>query len=151
MLSARCCGLLAALTVMATACSSSSSGAHPQVGTTLPAVSSCPTPSAATATFPAGPASRLPRPAFAQAAKYLPTTVTGERTLQFTTAMSLAEAASFVRSKYPAAGYRLVGGDAEKREADIEWAHSGVTGRTRLSAVTGCSTTWTILTVTSQH
>lgn len=73
----------------------------------------------------------------------------GERTLQFTTAMSLADAAAFVRARYPAAGYRLVGGDAEKHEADIEWANAGLTGRTRLSAVTGCSTIWTVLTITA--
>jgi N-acetyl-anhydromuramyl-L-alanine amidase AmpD len=58
--------------------------------------------------------------------------------------MPLRDAAAFVQKEYPAAGYRIVGGDAETHEADIIWAHGRRSGKTRLSGTTDCSTTWTV-------
>jgi hypothetical protein len=59
--------------------------------------------------------------------------------------MPLRDAAAFVQRAYPAAGYRIVGGDAEAHEADIVWARGRTSGKTRLSGVTGCTTTWTVV------
>jgi hypothetical protein len=89
----------------------------------------------------------VPHPAFARSPKKIPVTVEGQTEVQFTTAMPLRAAAAFVHEEYPAAGYRLVGGDAESREADIIWAHGDAQGKTRLSQSGACSTTWTVLTL----
>jgi hypothetical protein len=91
----------------------------------------------------------VPHPAFAESPTYLAATRNGERVLRFTTAMPLREAAAFVQREYPAAGYRIVGGDAEAHEADILWAHGRVNGKTRLSGVTACATTWTVVALES--
>jgi hypothetical protein len=70
--------------------------------------------------------------------------VKGQDEVQFTTATPLSVAAAFVQKEYAAAGYAIVGGDAESHEADILWSHDGVQGKTRLSG-SGCTTTWTVL------
>lgn len=138
---------LAALTLVpfaVAACSSSSSGGSAEG---VPSVSPCPSPSTTGATFPAGAPTRVPHPSFADSPKRLPVTVKGQSELQFTTATPLRQAAAFVEKEYPAAGYRIIGGDAEAHEADILWAHGRARGKTRLSAAGACATTWTVLTL----
>jgi hypothetical protein len=108
---------------------------------------SCPSPTETGAPFPDVPASLVPHPAFAAAPKEIPVTVKGQSEVQFTTAIPLSEAVAYVHSRYPAAGYRVVGGDAETREADIVWAHGDAKGKTKLSQAGACSTTWTVLTL----
>jgi len=140
-------GVTSLVLIVCSACSSSSSGGGlPNAGgsSPLPSASACPSPTGSGAAFPAGAAARVPHPSFAQSARYLPRTTKGERVLRFTTAMPLHDAAAFVQAEYPPAGYRLTGGDAEAHEADILWAHGKVAGKTRLSGITACSTTWTV-------
>src|SRR5690242_10196440 len=80
-----------------TACSSSSSGG---TAATPPSVTTCPSPPKTGDPFPAGPASRVPHPAFAESPKKLPVRiVTGQDEVQFTTAMPLREAAAFVHTE----------------------------------------------------
>lgn len=86
----------------------------------------------------------MPHPAYAQSPKRLPVEVKGADEVQFTTATPLSVAAAFVQQEYKAAGFRIVGGDAESHEADILWAHAGRRGKTKLSGG-GCTTTWTVL------
>ncbi len=141
---ARAFGLLMVLGVGAAACSSSSSGgARPQAART-PSPAACPSPSTPGARFPSGRAAKVPHPSFAQAPTVLPVGARDEQQIRFTTQMSLRDAAVFVQKHYPAAGYRLDGGDAEAHEADILWVHGSYHGKTRLSGVTACSTTWTV-------
>ncbi|MGN6474624.1 MAG: hypothetical protein ACTHK4_13385 [Mycobacteriales bacterium] len=139
-------GVIVPLVAFATACGGSSSGSESEA-TDLPSVVSCPSPPETGDTFPVLAASRVPHPAFAQSPKQIPVTVKGQSEVQFTTAMPLRDAAAFVHSEYPAAGYRIVGGDAETHEADIVWSHEGAGGKTKLSQAGPCSTTWTVLTL----
>ncbi|HVV77660.1 MAG TPA: hypothetical protein VHC43_16695 [Mycobacteriales bacterium] len=129
--------------VLGAACGSASSGAGTAAQNPLSGLS-CPSPQTAPARFPTGPAADVPHPAYAQSPKPLPVDVKGETEVQFTTAVPLSIAAAFVQSAYRAAGYRIVGGDAEAHEADILWAHGNAHGKTRLSGA-GCTTTWTVL------
>lgn len=86
----------------------------------------------------------MPHPAYAVSPSQLPVTVKGEDEVEFMTPTPLSVSAAFVQREYAAAGYRIVGGDAEAHEADILWAHAGSQGKTKLSGG-GCTTTWTVL------
>lgn len=146
---ARAAAAAVALVALVAGCSSSSSGGAPSAGsgTTLPPVSPCPTPTVRGATFPPGPPSHVPHPFFATSPKRVPVDVSGVQELSFTTAMALRDAAAFVQQWYPAAGYRIIGGDSEEHEADIDWATANFHGKTRLSGVGACTTDWLVLTV----
>ncbi|HVT22616.1 MAG TPA: hypothetical protein VHE57_14645 [Mycobacteriales bacterium] len=124
-----------------------SSGSSDRAATTAPSLAACPAPPTTGDPFPSVPAARPPHPDFAQSPHRLPTDVKGDSEVQFTTAMPLRDAAAFVHTEYAAAGYRIVGGDAEAHEADIVWAHGDTRGKTRLSQAGVCSTTWTVLTL----
>jgi hypothetical protein len=71
----------------------------------------------------------VPHPFFATSPKRVPVDVSGVQELSFTTAMALRDAAAFVQQWYPAAGYRIIGGDSEEHEADIDWATANFTAR----------------------
>lgn len=129
---------------MAVAACSSSSAAD-TAASTSPSVVSCPSPPSTGDPLPAGAASRVPHPVFAQSPRRLPVTTKGESEVQFTTPIPLHDAAAFVQREYPAAGYRITGGDAEAHEADIVWAHGATAGKTKLSQSGGCATRWTVL------
>lgn len=148
MASARVAAWALVLASVVAGCSSSSSAGQPAgAGTaTSPPAQACPSATPRGTSLPEGAPARVPHPATVTSAKRLPVSVKGESELQFTTAMPLSAAAAFVQKEYPAAGYKLVGGDSESHEADILWAHGKVHGKTRLSGA-GCSTTWTVLTL----
>jgi hypothetical protein len=74
--------------------------------------------------------------------------VKGVTLLRFTTAMPLRDAAAFLLKRYPQAGYRLLEGDAEGNEADAPFVKGRLHGKTRLSAVGPCTTTWLVAVTT---
>ena len=116
---------------------------------TLPPVAPCPTvsPDAASTVFPRGEPALLPHPDFATDATQLPVEVEGVELMEFTTAMSLPDAVRFVTEEYPSAGWNLLEGDVEGREADIPFARGDVHGKLRLRGVEDCTTSWLIATV----
>jgi hypothetical protein len=132
-----------------TAGSASASGsADADAAVTPDASGSCPSSSAAaTGALPSQPPAQLPHPAQLSDATMLSGQASGVQVLKFVTAMPLSAAAGFVQTHYAAAGYRITGGDAERDEADIQWAGHSLSGRTRLSATGPCTTTWLVATI----
>jgi hypothetical protein len=64
--------------------------------------------------------------------------------VQFTSAISLAEAVLFVLDQYRKAGFTLGRGDAEFNQADAPFARTGFFGQVRINGTGPCSTNWLV-------
>lgn len=108
----------------------------------------CPKPAAAAApSWPAELPPDLPKPSPATVVDAFERDGGGLRQAEFVVPRSLREEVEFVLKELPAAGYQLGSGDAERTEADTPFAHGGLHGLIRLSALGPCRTQWTVVTV----
>ena len=130
---------------LVTGCSSASTAARePATSADAgPTAAGCPVVTTARFDWPADYPKDLPQPPAATPGR-VSRTPDGLTLTRFTTATSLAQGVSFVRTQLERTGFHPGPGDAEDDEADVPFAKGGVRGVMKMISTGTCSTSWLV-------